>query len=76
MRYLPHTDQDRADMLARIGARNIDELFCDIPEDKRLKNLVDLPLSKSELEVSRTLRGIARRNHAAGDGPFFVGAGA
>src|SRR5687767_1464594 len=76
MRYLPHTDQDRADMLARIGAENIDELFRDIPEDKRLGGLVDLPLSKSELEVSRTLRGIARRNHAAGDGPFFVGAGA
>ncbi|HWT31764.1 MAG TPA: aminomethyl-transferring glycine dehydrogenase subunit GcvPA, partial [Propylenella sp.] len=76
MRYLPHTDQDRADMLARIGAQNIDELFRDIPEDKRLKNLVDLPLRKSELEVSRTLRGLAKRNHAAGDGPFFVGAGA
>src|SRR5688500_18367582 len=76
MRYLPHTDQDRADMLARSGARNIDELFRDIPDDKRLKHLVDLPLAKGGLEASRTMRGIARRNHAAGDGPFFVGAGA
>ena len=44
MRYLPHTTQDRADMLARIGVASIDDLFRDIPEDKRLKNLVDLPL--------------------------------
>ncbi len=76
MRYLPHTDLDRADMLAAIGVASIDELFSDIPEDKRLKGLVDLPKHKSELEVSRLLRGIARKNHAAADGPFFVGAGA
>jgi glycine dehydrogenase subunit 1 len=76
MRYLPHTADDRADMLAAIGVASIDELFADIPPAKRLGALVDLPLHKSELEVSRTLRGIARKNHAAADGPFFVGAGA
>ena len=43
MRYLPHTDQDRADMLAKIGVRSIDELFADIPPDKRLTKPLDLP---------------------------------
>jgi glycine dehydrogenase subunit 1 len=76
MRFLPHTDQDRADMLARIGVSSIDELFTDIPKDKRLTGLLDLPKSKTELDAGRTLRGIARKNHAAADGPFFVGAGA
>src|SRR5688572_20350622 len=76
MRYLPHTAEDRADMLAAIGVSSIDDLFADIPEDKRLQGLVDLPKHKSELEVSRLLRGIARKNHAAVDGPFFIGAGA
>jgi glycine dehydrogenase subunit 1 len=76
LRYLPHTAEDRADMLATIGVASIDDLFSDIPEDKRLKGLVGLPKHKSELEVSRTLRGIARKNHVASDGPFFVGAGA
>jgi len=76
MRYLPHTDQDRADMLAAIGVGSVEELFADIPEKVRLKGLVDLPLGKSELEVSRALRLMAKRNHAAADGPFFVGAGA
>ena len=76
MRYLPHTDQDRADMLARIGVASIDDLFADIPPTKRLKEPLNLPQHKSELEVSRIMRGLAAKNHAAGDGPFFVGAGA
>ncbi len=76
MRYLPHTAEDRADMLAKIGVGSIDDLFADIPPEKRLTGLLDLPTHKSELEVSRLLRGLARKNHAAGDGPFFVGGGA
>jgi glycine dehydrogenase subunit 1 len=76
MRYLPHTNQDRADMLAKIGAASIDELFADIPPGKRLKQPLDLPAHKSELEVTRYLRTTSRKNHIAADGPFFVGAGA
>lgn len=76
MRYLPHTEQDRADMLAKIGVGSIDALFSDIPPEKRLKQPLALPSHKSELEVSRIMRGLAGKNHAAGDGPFFVGAGA
>lgn len=76
MRYLPHTDQDRADMLARIGVQSIDDLFADIPEEKRLKAPLNLPPHQSELAVMRHLRALAARNHAAADGPFFVGAGA
>ena len=63
-------------MLAKIGVGEIDELFSDIPPAKRLKQPLDLPKHKSELEVSRIMRGLAAKNHAAGDGPFFVGAGA
>jgi glycine dehydrogenase subunit 1 len=76
MRYLPHTDDDRAAMLARIGARSIDELFADIPEAKRLTCLVNLPTTKSEIDVERTLGRMAAKNTAAGSVPFFVGAGA
>jgi glycine dehydrogenase subunit 1 len=63
-------------MLARIGVDSIDDLFADIPEGKRLRQPLDLPPHKSELEVTRHLRTISRRNHIAADGPFFVGAGA
>ncbi|HEX2256832.1 MAG TPA: aminomethyl-transferring glycine dehydrogenase subunit GcvPA [Afifellaceae bacterium] len=76
MRYLPHTDQDRADMLAAIGAGSIDDLFADVPAGKLMEGLLDLPRRQSELEVSRSLRAIAARNRPASDGAFFIGAGA
>ena len=63
MRYLPLTPEDRSEMLARVGVADIDALFADVPEDKRLKSLPDLPLTKSEIEVERVL-GRSRRRTA------------
>nr|HMN87948.1 glycine dehydrogenase [Bauldia sp.] len=76
MRYLPHTAADRETMLAKIGVAGIDDLFVDIPADRRIAGLLDLPKAKGELEVERLLGRMAGRNVAAGSGPFFVGAGA
>jgi glycine dehydrogenase subunit 1 len=76
MRYLPHSKADRTAMLARIGAASVDDLFADIPAAKRISGLLDLPPSKSEIEVERILGAMAARNVAAGAVPFFVGAGA
>ena len=76
MRYLPLTADDRADMLARIGAATVDDLFVDIPAAARLTQPLDLPRRKSELDVSRALSALAARNVAAGSVPFFCGAGA
>ena len=76
MRYLPNTDEDRAAMLARVGVASIDDLFADIPAGKRLSALVDLPTTKSEIEVERILGKMAAKNVAAVSVPFFVGAGA
>ncbi len=76
MRYLPHTDTDRRAMLARIGVDAIDDLFADVPADKYLDRLVDLPLAKGEMEVERVLGAMAAKNVTAASVPFFVGAGA
>jgi glycine dehydrogenase subunit 1 len=76
MRYLPLTDLDRQDMLARIGVSHIDELFADVPPALLLKDVLDLPRRKTELQVARELGKLAARNIAAGSVPFFVGAGA
>src|SRR6185369_8143832 len=76
MRYLPLTQEDRSEMLARIGVADIDALFADIPSDKRLTSLPDLPRTRSEIEVERVLGRMAGKNVAAGSVPFFVGCGA
>ncbi|QUL37842.1 aminomethyl-transferring glycine dehydrogenase subunit GcvPA [Erythrobacter sp. JK5] len=77
MRYLPLTDTDRSDMLATIGASSIDDLFVDVPEVARLDGPIrDLPMHASEMAVERHMKGLASKNLAAGDAPFFLGAGA
>jgi glycine dehydrogenase subunit 1 len=76
MRYLPLTPEDRADMLARVEALTIDDLFASIPAPRRLDGLLDLPRHKGEIEVARALGGLAAKNLAAGSVPFFLGAGA
>jgi glycine dehydrogenase subunit 1 len=76
MRYLPLTPDDRVAMLQTIGAPSVDALFADVPASARLTDLVDLPTQMGELEVERALSRLAKRNRAAGEGPFFCGAGA
>ena len=76
MRYLPLSDTDRSEMLARIGVTHIDDLFADIPKDVLLTEPVDLPRRKGELEVERILGRMAAKNMPASSVPFFVGAGA
>jgi len=76
MRYLPLSDSDRSEMLARIGVAGIDDLFADVPKDKLLSGPIDLPRAKGELEVERLLGRLAARNVPASSVPFFVGAGA
>jgi len=76
MRYLPLSDTDRAEMLAVIGASDIDTLFADVPAAARLAAPVDLPAHAGEMAVERALGVLAARNRPAGAGPFFCGAGA
>jgi glycine cleavage system P protein (glycine dehydrogenase) subunit 1 len=76
MRYLPLTDSDRRAMLAKVAVADIDALFVDVPKDKRVNGLLDLPKAKGEMEVERVLGKLAQQNTPAGSVPFFVGAGA
>ncbi len=77
MRYLPLTRDDRAAMLAKIGARDVDALFRDVPKSAVVPlSAFDLPDTQGELEVDRALSRLAAKNVAAGAGPFFCGAGA
>ncbi len=76
MRYLPLDTKERAAMLTRIGASDVDALFADIPADKRIEGLLDMPLGMSEMAVERTMTAMAGRSLAAGSTAFFLGAGA
>lgn len=76
MRYLPLTADDRQQMLDKIGVGHINDLFCDVPKNALLKDLVDLPRHRTEMEVERDMTTLSEKNIPAGSVPFFLGAGA
>src|SRR5262245_57932572 len=60
-------------MLDTIGAGSVDQLFSGIPENLRLKGLLNIPKSLTEPELLRYFRSLAANN--ATDYISFLGAG-
>ena len=76
MRYLALTSADRAEMLKAIGVSSVNELYDAVPSEFLLKKpIADLPNFQGEIEVENILKSLAVQNRAAGEGPFFLGAG-
>jgi glycine dehydrogenase subunit 1 len=76
MRYLPLTPDDRATMLAKVGVRDIDALFANVPAGTLLRSAPPLPNGKGEIAVEKIMGAFAARNLTASAAPFFCGAGA
>ncbi|AIE87450.1 aminomethyl-transferring glycine dehydrogenase subunit GcvPA [Fimbriimonas ginsengisoli] len=76
MPYIPHTEQDRQDMLAVIGVETIDELFREIPANLRVApGSLDLPPALDEPRLMAHLHELASRNVNLADVTCFLGAG-
>jgi len=73
--YLPHTRDDREQMLKSIGVRSFEDLLSHIPADVRLKEL-KIAAGLSELELSEFVRNIAAKNLSCSQQSSFLGAGA
>ena len=71
-KYLPHTNDDIKAMLERIGVKDLDALFAEIPKELLNKD-IDIPSSMSELEIFDHMNALAGSNK-----PLipFIGAGA
>jgi glycine dehydrogenase subunit 1 len=75
MSYVPHTDADRAEMLAAIGVERVEDLFHDVPAACRFPEL-NLPEPLSEMEVMTELQAMSEENLDTGHFTSFLGAGA
>ncbi len=73
MRYLPHTPEDIADMLAVIGAPSVEALFEQIPAAVRFSEPPRLPEPMDEWRLRKHLQALA--DQAGGDFSVFLGAG-
>ncbi|HVL38380.1 MAG TPA: aminomethyl-transferring glycine dehydrogenase subunit GcvPA [Fimbriimonadaceae bacterium] len=76
MPYIPHTEEDRREMLQTIGVDSIDDLFREIPESLRLREQLNLPPALDEHRLLAHLFGIAGKNtNLLSDAVCFLGAG-
>src|SRR5882724_7194262 len=75
-RYISNASQDVREMLEVIGIDSIDRLFDTIPDDVKLKGLLDIPGPWSEIESRRWFRALAATNKSAADHVSFLGGGA
>jgi glycine dehydrogenase subunit 1 len=73
MPFIPHTEADIREMLAAIGAADIDDLFDEIPASLRIGKLSNVPDGMTEQEISRLM---LERAEADGRPLCFTGAGA
>ena len=73
MPFIPHTADDIREMLATIGAPDIQALFDEIPAELRSRALDAIPPALSEMEIGRLM---SERAAADGQKLNFIGAGA
>src|SRR3989338_2711343 len=59
--YLPHTDEDRKEMLHFMGKKSIEELLTTVPKALRDFEL-NVPAGKSELEIKQEFYKLASKN--------------
>jgi glycine dehydrogenase subunit 1 len=73
MPFIPHTEADVSEMLAAIGARDIETLFEEIPAELRVRSLAGVPAGLNEQQVMQLMYARARQD---GRPLNFIGAGA
>jgi glycine dehydrogenase subunit 1 len=73
--YTPHTQAEKEEMLRVIGVKSLEDLFQDIPAQRRFPHL-NLPPALTEMEAASELQEISSYNETVKDLASFLGAGA
>ncbi len=76
MNFIPNSTEQRQEMLQRIGAKSVGELFSDVLENVTLQRPLDIPPGLPEQELVRHVRGLAGKNADMDGYLSFLGAGA
>lgn len=74
--YIPITLEDEKIMLESIGVNSTEDLLQDIPEELRFKGTLDIGDAMSELELTKHMQSLAKKNTTTDDLTCFLGAGA
>lgn len=72
MPYIPHTTEDKQEMLVAIGAEDIQALFDEIPPSLQYAGFQNIPAGINEMEMLKEAHHLANKNR---NGICFIGAG-
>lgn len=61
-KYFPHTQEEIREMLARIGAGSLEDLYAEVPDEIKFKGEYKLPDAMSEVEVRQHINALAAKN--------------
>ncbi len=73
--FIPHTEDEREEMLKTIGVKTLEDLFQDVPKAFRFPDL-DLPPALTEMEVMALMEDMSKANLTTHEMACFLGAGA
>ncbi|PTL33184.1 aminomethyl-transferring glycine dehydrogenase subunit GcvPA [Prevotella sp. oral taxon 376] len=71
-KYFPHTEENIKEMLAKIGAGSLEDLYAELPDSVKLKRDYKLPEALSEVEIRCLFDKLGKKNKQL---TCFAGAG-
>jgi glycine dehydrogenase subunit 1 len=74
--YVLNTPDDRDAMLAKVGAKSVEDLFAPVPPGLRLGRPLAVPPALGEMELQQHVARLAAKNVSAADAVCFLGGGA
>jgi len=72
-KFIPHTEEDIALMLRKIGVESIDDLYSDVPAEVIFNEDYDIPSAMSEIELRKHFAELGKKNKPL---TIFAGCGA
>jgi glycine dehydrogenase subunit 1 len=75
MRYLPHTEEEIQEMLAVVGRKSLDELFCSVPDSCRFEGTMSLPAPMDEWQLTEHVGKLAEAMRVNHSYHVLIGAG-
>lgn len=74
--YIPNTPDEVQEMLKAIGVKTVEDLFVEVPPELRLQGGLKIPPGVSEVEMTKSLTALAKKNTTVDDCTCFLGGGA
>lgn len=72
MPFIPHTEEEVAQMLSTIGVQSVEDLFSEVPHELKVSEPLGISEGLNEMQVTELVKSLANKNKTLSN---FIGAG-